>query len=72
MYAKSRGIASIIVVGGIVVISAAIGFVSQRYMADDNFVEEFVEDSMDEAIEEGFHLPQHSVNIDLSPGSKED
>lgn len=55
----------------IVTISAIAGFVSSRYMGDDNPVEETAEWILEEAIETGFELPRDSINIDLSPSSRE-
>lgn len=72
MYAKQKGSISILVIAAIIAVSAGIGFLSQVYLGPDNEIETFVEDTMDEAIEEGLNLPDGSVNIDLSPYSKED
>lgn len=68
---KMKGIATI---GIIVVISAAaliVGIFSDRYLGADNFIEQSAEVVLDDIAEKELNLPNGSVNIDLSPSSKE-
>ena len=59
---KQIGIASIIVVIAITGISLAIGLLSDRYLPDDNFLEEASEEEIKQ---------QTGADIDLTPRSPE-
>lgn len=44
-----------------------IGFASIQFLGNDNPIEQVVENILDEEIERIMHLPEDSMNIDLSP-----
>lgn len=55
------------------ILFAAIGFVSTKYLGDDNPVEEVAEEVMEDIAEAELSLPPNSLEgkIDLSPEKKE-
>jgi hypothetical protein len=63
---KNKGIATIIIVASILIVSVAVGMASKAYLGNDNPVEQVAEEAIDEVIEETLKLPEGSVNIDLS------
>lgn len=63
---KNKGVATIIVVASILIVSIAVGMASKAYLGPDNPVEQISEEAIDEVIEDTLHLPNGSVNIDLS------
>lgn len=44
-----------------------IGFASIQFLGKDNLIEQGVENIIEEEIERIMHLPEDSMNIDLSP-----
>lgn len=63
--------ASIVVIISIIAIAAAIGIVSSKILGHDNFIEESLENFIGSTLEKTFGLPDDSLNIDLTPSSKE-
>jgi len=50
-----------------IAIAALIGVLASYFMGPDSPVEQTVENVIDEVIEHELHLPDDSINIDLSP-----
>jgi hypothetical protein len=55
----------------LLIICVAIGVGSTYFLGNDNFVEEGVEEFVEDETEENLNLPPNSLHIDLSPGTKE-
>lgn len=68
---NQKGIATFVIVGGVMIACIVIGMISDHYLGPDNALEEDMEVVIDDLLEDELHLPDGSVNIDLSPGSKE-
>ena len=56
---------------GIIVGLGIVALVSAKFMGDDNPVEEVAEEIIEDTIESQFHIPDGTIKIDLTPGSKE-
>lgn len=48
------------------VIALIVGYLSHYILGDDNPVEQSMEGIVNGTVEQAFHLPQHTINIDLS------
>lgn len=68
---KSKGFASILVIGVILAVCVGVAFVSDKMLGPDNEAEEMAEAIADTAIETELHLPHGSINIDMSPNTPE-
>lgn len=66
MRIKQKGIATIIVVGVIVVLGFGVAIVSDRFLGPDNPVEEAAEEMVENTVEVALQLPGNSVDIDFS------
>ena len=54
------------------VLAAAVGYGTSRYLKrDDMPLEEYAEDYLEDRVEDYLGLPRDSIEIDLTPGSKE-
>lgn len=62
---KNQGIATIVVVGTVILIGFAVALASKHYLGDGNWLEKDAEDVIDMAGEEALHLPKGAINIDL-------
>lgn len=51
----------------LLLIIALVGFISSFFMGNDNSLEKAAENFIDQEIEGKLHLPDGSVNIDLTP-----
>ena len=65
MKSKEKGIATILVIGGIMLVSVTVALISKHYMGDNNPVELAADDVIDETLEEELHLAKGSVHVDL-------
>lgn len=68
---KSKGIATILVMGIIFGVCVGVAVISDKFLGPDNVIEEDLENIADTAIEAELHLPQGSINIDMSPSTPE-